>query len=168
MHEWLSPVVMVKKKDGQLRFCVDYRRLNAITHKDVFPMSRIDDMLDQLSGKKIFTTLDAKLGYWQVPLEETSRSKTAFIASNKLYQFHVMPFGLSNAPATFQRVIQQILSGLGGSSPFCCAYIDDILVFQATLSSTCNTFNKCLKELDQQDCCCILRNASLLKVQQHT
>ena len=89
----------------------------------------IDDMLDQLSGKKVFTTLDAKSGYWQVPLEETSRSKTAFSTSNNLYQFRVMPFGLCNAPATFQRVIQQILSGLGGSSPFYCAYIDDILVF---------------------------------------
>ena len=92
-------------------------------------MPRIDDMLDQLSGKKVFSTLDAKSGYWQVPLEETSRSKTAFSTSNGLYQFRVMPFGLCNAPATFQRVIQQILSGLGGSSPFCCAYIDDILVF---------------------------------------
>ena len=126
---WSSPVVLVKKKDGQLRFCVDYRRLNAITHKDVFPVPRIDDMLDQLSGKKVFSTLDAKSGYWQVPLEETSRSKTAFSTSNGLYQFCVMPFGLCNAPATFQRVIQQILSGLGGSSPFCCAYIDNILVF---------------------------------------
>ena len=92
-------------------------------------MPRIDDMLDQLSGKKVFSTLDAKSGYWQIPLEESSCSKTAFSTCNGLYQFRVMPFGLCNAPATFQRVIQQILSGLGGSSPFCCAYIDDILVF---------------------------------------
>ena len=92
-------------------------------------MPCIDDMLDQLGGKKVFLTLDAKSGYWQVPLEESSRTKTVFSTCNRLYQFRVMPFGLCNGPATFQQVIQQILSGLGGTSPFCCAYIDDILVF---------------------------------------
>ena len=81
-------------------------------------MSRVHDMLDQLGEKKVFSTLDAKSGYWQVPLEESLHIKTAFSTCNGLYQFCVMPFGLCNEPATFQRVIQQILSGLGGTSPF--------------------------------------------------
>ena len=126
---WSSPVVLVKKKDGSLRFYIDYRRLNAITRKDVFPMPRIDDMLEQLKGKRIFTTLDAKSGYWQVQMDPTSREKTAFRTSNGLYEFLVMPFGLCNAPATFQRLIQQVLSGMGNDHPFCCAYFDDILVY---------------------------------------
>ena len=126
---WSSPVVLVKKKDGPLRFCIDYRRLNAITRKDVFPMPRIDDMLEQLKGKRIFTTLDAKSGYWQVQMDPTSREKTAFQTSNGLYEFLVMPFWLCNAPATFQQLIQQVLSGMGNDHPFCCAYIDDILVY---------------------------------------
>ena len=130
---WSSPVVLVKKKDGSLRFCIDYRRLNSITCRDVFPMPRIDDMLEQLQGKKIFTTLDAKSGYWQVQMDPASRDKTAFWTTNGLYEFLVMPFGLCNAPATFQRLIQQVLSGMGDDNPFCCAYINDILVFSDSL-----------------------------------
>ena len=130
---WSSPVVLVKKKDGSLQFCIDYRRLNSITRRDVFPMPRIDDMLEQLQGKKIFTTLDAKSGYWQVQMDPASRDKTAFRTTNGLYEFLVMPFGLCNAPATFQQLIQQVLSGMGDDNPFCCAYIDDILVFSDSL-----------------------------------
>ena len=126
---WSSPVVLVKKKDGSFRFCIDYRRLNAITRKDVFPMPHIDDMLEQLKGKRIFTTLDAKSGYWQVQMDPISREKTAFRTSNGLYEFLVMPFGPCNALATFQRLIQQVPSGMGNDHPFCCAYIDDILVY---------------------------------------
>ena len=123
---WASPVVLVKKKNGDLRFCVDYRRLNAVTRKDVFPIPRIDDLLDQLSGKKVFSTLDAKSGYWQIQMDPKARQKTAFITQNGLYEFNVMPFGLCNAPATFQRLMQQVLAGL---ESFCSVYIDDIIVF---------------------------------------
>lgn len=127
---WASPVVLVRKKSGELRFCVDYRRLNTVTRKDVFPLPRIDDMLDQLSGKCVFSTLDARSGYWQIQVEVNSRPKTAFVTINSLYEFRMMPFGLCNTPATFQRVIQRAMAGL---SDFCSVYIDDIIVFSGSV-----------------------------------
>ena len=126
---WASPVVLVKKKSGDLRFCVDYRRLNPVTRKDV-PIPRIDDLLDQLGGKKVFSTLDAKRGCWQIQMESSSREKTAFITQHGLFEFRVMPFGLCNAPATFQRLMQRVLAGL---ESFCSVYIDDIIVFSETV-----------------------------------
>ena len=126
---WASPVVLVKKKSGDLRFCVDYRRLNAVTRKDVFPIPRIDDLLDQLNGKRVFSTLDAKSGYWQIQVDSKSKAKTAFIPPGGLFEFNVIPFGLCNAPATFQRLMQRMLAGL---ESFCSVYIDDIIVFSGT------------------------------------
>ena len=143
---WASPIVLVKKKDGSLRFCVDYRRLNAITRKDVFPLPRIDDLLDQLKGKSVFSTLDAKTGYWQIRMEESSREKTAFVTSNGLYEFRVMPFGLCNAPATFQRVMQKVLAGL---SEFCSVYIDDILVFSSSIEEHVEHLKQIFKRLQR-------------------
>ena len=126
---WASPVVLVHK-DNTLRFCVDYQRLNAVTRKDVFPIPRIDDLLDQLKGKKAFSTLDVKCGYWQIKVMEESREKTAFVTFDGLYEFRVMPFGLTNVPATFQRLIQSVLTGM---SEFCSVYIDDVLVFSESV-----------------------------------
>ena len=118
----------MKKKDGILRFCIDYRRLNAVMHKDTFPLLRIDDLLDQMRGKKVFFTLDVKRGYWQIKVHDDSRQKTAFVTFEGFYEFWVMPFGLCNAPSTFQRLMQRILI-LQGLGSFCSVYIDDILVF---------------------------------------
>ena len=109
---WGSPVVLVAKKDGNTRICVDYQRLNAVTKSDVFPLPRVDDSLDQLANSTYFTTLDLAGGYWQVLVDPPSREKTAFVTHSGLFEFSVMPFGLKNAPATFQRLMETVLAGL--------------------------------------------------------
>ena len=124
---WSAPTVLVTKKDGTTRFCVDYRRLNNNTKKDAFPLPRIDDSLNSLSGQSWFSTLDLASGYWQVRLSEDAKPKTAFATHSGLFQFNVMPFGLCNAPATFERLMSQVMRGLHWKR--CLVYIDDILVF---------------------------------------
>ena len=124
---WSAPTVLVTKKDGTTRFCVDYRRLNNSTKKDAFPLPRIDDSLNSLSGQSWFSTLDLASGYWQVRLSEDAKPKTAFVTHSGLFQFAVMPFGLCNAPATFERLMSQVMRGLHWKR--CLVYIDDILVF---------------------------------------
>ena len=132
---WSSPVVMVRKKDGSHRFCVDYRGLNAITKSDTFPLPRIDDLLDRLGKARYFSTLELASGFWQIRMELSSQEKTAFVTPHGLYEFRVVPFGLTNAPAVFQRLIQQVLIGLNPTEgdDFVTAYIDDILIFSPTL-----------------------------------
>ena len=127
---WASPVVLADKKDGGIRFCVDYRKLNAVTKKDVYPLPRIDDLLGALEGAQHFSTFDLKCGYWQIPLREEDKEKTAFISPAGLWQFRVMPFGLCNAPATFQRMMDVVLAGLKWQS--CLVYLDDVIVFSKT------------------------------------
>ena len=141
---WASPVVLVKKKGGGTRFCVDYRKLNEITRKDSYPLPRIDDTLEALSGVKWFSSLDLVSGYWQVEMDEESKEKTAFSTQRGLWQFRVMPFGLCNAPATFERLIEQVLSGL--PLQVCLVYLDDILVpgssFETALHNLELVFNR--------------------------
>ena len=123
---WSSPVVLVKKKSGDTRFCVDYRKLNNVTRKDSYPLPRIDDTLEALAGAEWFSSLDLMSGYWQVEMDNESKEKTAFSTGCGLWQFRVMPFGLCNAPATFERLMEQVLAGLPLS--VCLIYLDDILV----------------------------------------
>ena len=124
---WSAPTVLVTKKDGTTRFCVDYRRLNNNTKKDAFPLPGFDDSINSLSGQSWFSTLDLASGYWQVRLSEDAKPKTAFATHSGLFQFAVMPFGLCNAPATFERLMSQVMRGLHWKR--CLVYIDDILVF---------------------------------------
>lgn len=147
---WSSPVVLVRKKDGSVRFCVDYRALNKITRKDVYPMPRIDDALDTLQGAQYFSSLDLRSGYWQIPMHEADKDKTAFATPDGLYEFNVMPFGLCNAPATFERMIDTVLRGLKWKT--CLCYLDDIVIFSST-------FRQHLERLDVVLTC--LSNAGL-------
>ena len=130
---WSSPVVLVTKKDGGTRFCVDYRQLNDATIKDAYPLPRIDDTLDMLAGKQWISTLDLASGYWQVSLSKDARAKTAFATHSGLFQFRVMPFGLCNAPATFERLMDRVLHGLRWNR--CLLYLDDIISFGGTFSA---------------------------------
>ena len=128
---WASLVVMVKKKDGSQRFCVDFQQLNAATVKDAHPLPRIDDLLDALHGARWFSTFDLKSGYCQVPIPERDKEKTAFrTSSGQLYKFNQVPFGLCNAPVTFSHLMNRVLSGFHRET--CLFYLDDIIVFSST------------------------------------
>ncbi|CAF4738552.1 unnamed protein product [Rotaria socialis] len=124
---WASPVVIVKKSDGSPRFCIDYRRLNSITQKDVYPLPRIDDVIERLNGSHIFSKLDLRSGYFQVPLAPHERAKTAFTTPDGLWEFTRLPQGLKNSPSVFQRLMNQTLGSLRWD--ICLAYLDDIVVY---------------------------------------
>ncbi len=128
---WASPVVLVTKKDETTRFCVNYRKLNDITKKDTDPLPRIDVTLDAPCGSTYFSTLDLHSGYWQVEMDQQDIDKTAFVTRQGLFWFTVMPFGLCNAPATFERLIEVVLKDLNWN--VCQIYLDDIIVYGARL-----------------------------------
>ena len=127
---WSFPVVIVDKKDGSKRFCIDFRKLNQITKKNSYPLPLIDDILALFGKSKFFTSLDLKSGYWQVAMDVKDKEKTAFACLKGLFEFNVMSFGLSNAPAVFQELMSVVLQGYNN---FATAYLDDVLVFSATL-----------------------------------
>src|SRR5260363_186071 len=115
------------KEKCKLHFCVDYRKLNAITKKDAYPLPRIDEMLNALSGCSWFSTLDLASGYWQVAMDPQNKEKTAFTIRYGIYEFNIMPFGLCNAPATFQRLMDHVYKEIAWK--FVIVYLDDIIVY---------------------------------------
>jgi hypothetical protein len=129
VSEWCAPLLFVRKANGTLRMCVDYRGLNQVTKKVQQPIPRIEELLDKLSGAACFSSLDLASGYWQVPVKEEHRHLTAFSAEGELWEWCVMPFGLTSAPTTFQRMMNKLLAPL---SAFCVVYLDDILIFSTS------------------------------------
>lgn len=127
---WAAPIVLVRKKDGSARFCVDYRRLNDVTKKDSYPLPRMDDIFSNLAGSKWFSTMDLQSGYWQVEMDPKDKEKTAFSTGSGLWQFNVMPFGLCNAPATFERLMDEVFRGMSWQTAL--IYLDDIIVYART------------------------------------
>ena len=127
---WSAPIVVVNKKNGKFRLCVDYRKLNAVTKPDAYPVPRIADMLDALGHSAFFSTLDLASGFWQVEVSAKDREKTAFTTPLGTYEFLVMPFGLINAPATFQRVMDRVFHEV--TWKFVLVYIDDIIIYSKT------------------------------------
>ena len=131
---WGAPPVLVRKKDGSQRFCVDFRKLNDLTKKDAYPIPRIEEMLDCLNGSKFFCTLDFASGYWQIAMHPDDVEKTAFITHCGLFEWIIMPFGLCNAPATFCRLMENVMSDIVWQK--CLVYLDDVITFGRTFEET--------------------------------
>ena len=127
---WNFPLVIVKKKDNGIRLCVDYRKLNSVTSRPIYPIPSSRHLFDSLSGAKYFSAIDLSMGYHQVLVDEKDRQKTAFTTKSGQYQFNRLPFGLCGAPATFQRVMSSILREQNWNS--CVIYLDDVLIFGRT------------------------------------
>ena len=130
---WAAPVVLVRKKDGTIRFCIDHRSLNRVTKKDSMPLPRVDDTHDRLAGCEYFTSLDFVSGYYHVRLSDSSCEKTAFHTPFGLYEWTRMTMGLCNAPGTFQRLMNRVLGPL--MYQFCLAYLDDIIIYSKDFDS---------------------------------
>ena len=160
---YASAIVLVKKKDGSIRLCVDYRRLNAQTIKDAYNLPRIDDLLQQLSRARYFVALDLLMGYHQIEVAPEDQSKTAFVCCEGLFVYKVMPFGLCNAPATFQRLMNSVLAEHIGRD--CVVYIDDVLIFAADPASLLRSLQSVLRKLIAAGLKCKSRKCSLFTTQ---
>ena len=137
---WSSNIVPVRKKNGKLRLCVDYRMLNCRSTKDAYALPKIEEIFDVLHGSKYFSTIDMKSGYHQVEVKDSHKERTAFNVSNLgFYEYVRMPFGLSNAPATYQRLMEECLGDY--NMTICVIYLDDLIVFA-------DTFEEHLHRLD--------------------
>ncbi|XP_077959398.1 retrovirus-related Pol polyprotein from transposon 297 [Gasterosteus aculeatus] len=141
---WSSPVVMVPKPDGTLRFCNDFRRLNEVSEFDGYPMPRVDELLERLGRARYISTLDLTKGYWQVPLSETAKPKTAFTTPSGHWQYRTLPFGLHGAPATFQRMMDILLRP---HQSYAAAYLDDVVIHSETWEDHLNRLRRVLLEL---------------------
>ena len=144
--EWSSPMVIVKKKDGSNRICIDYRRLNAASKFDAYPMPWIDELLNQIGKSKYLTTIDLAKGYWQVPMKKEDKEKTAFSSPLGLLLFTTIPFGLSGAPATFQRLMHKTLIG---TEAYTGVYLDDIVMYGDMWKQHMENLQQAMEKLKQ-------------------
>ena len=143
---WRSPTLLVRKKDDSFRYVIDYRNINKITVKDKFPLPRIDTVLNSLNGARIFTTLDLKSGYYQVPIRPADRVKTAFSTGSKTYCYRMLAMGLCNAAATFQRLMQTVLEPVLGRCAL--VFLDDIIVYSESFEDHVTHLNEVLEALE--------------------
>lgn len=160
---WASPAVIVLKKDGSVRFCCNYRRLNTVTHRDAYPLPRIEESLDALGNAKLFSSLDLTAGYFQVAVAERDQEKTAVTTPFGLYQWTRMPFGLCNAPATFQRLMTAVLGDL--TFDFLLVYLDDVLVFSHDFEDHCTKLDRVFGRLREHGLKLKPRKCFLLKAE---
>lgn len=128
VSSWASPCILVPKSDGTPRFCSDFRKLNAVTKSDCFPLPRIDDLVDQVGSAKFLSKFDLLKGFWQIPMTHRAREVSAFITPTGLYSYTVMPFGLRNSASTFQRLMNKVIGDMCG----CAVYLDDVVVYSDT------------------------------------
>ena len=157
---WSFPVVLVKKKDGSPRFCVDFRKLNNVTVKDAYPLPNAEEVIDELSGSRWFSTLDLASGYWQVELDPIDREKTAFTFHGKgLFHFKVMCFGLTNAPATFQRLMETVLKGILWK--ICVVYMDDVICYADKFQTAYNNLKIVFQRLREAGFLCVVNRRFL-------
>lgn len=154
---WGANIVLVTKADGTTRFCADYRKMNSVTKKDAFPLPRIDESLDALSGAKYFCTADLASSFHQVLVRKEDKEKTAFVTHKGLFLFKHMPFGLVNSPKTFERLMELVMSGLQWEK--CLVYLDDVIIFGKTFAQTLENlrsvfdrFRKANLKLKQKKC----------------
>ena len=165
--EWASAPVLVRKKDGTVRYCVDFRKVNSLTKKDAFPLPNIEECMDTLSGNVFLSTLDMAQGYYQIEVDPHDRHKLAFITKYGLFEFVRMPFGTCNSPATFQRMIQLVLHGLNWKE--CLAYLDDVIVLGnsfdnhlTNLKAVLSRFRKHNLKLKPKKCCMFRKEIQFL------
>ena len=143
--DWSSPCILVPKPDGTFRMCTDYRKVNSVTKTDSFPVPRMDDCIDNIGKAKYVTKFDLLKGFWQIPLTDRAKEISAFVTPDGLYQYKVMPFGMKNSPATFQRLINMIITGLDN----CKAYIDDAIIYSEEWDQQIKTIREFFERLSK-------------------
>ena len=143
--EWSSPVTLQPKPDGKIRFCIDFRKVNSLSKSDNYPLPRVDDSVDLIGAATFITKIDLVKGYWQVPLTERAKKVASFVVSGGLYQCQVMPYGLKNAPATFQRLMDRVVDGI----PNCTVYIDDVIIYDTSWESHVDNVEHLVRRLNE-------------------